>query len=64
MRDKVLNVCLHNIVSDTTEVKTLYDITLQQLKNIIKSLQKFRTEKILIHIGYFSMTDTSHLSMQ
>lgn len=47
MRNKVLNVCLHNIVSDATEIKTIYDITLQQLENVIKLLQKFRAEKTI-----------------
>ena len=47
MQDKVLNICLHDIVADIDEVKTIYDITLRQLDNIVKSLQKFRTEKII-----------------
>lgn len=47
MRDKVLNICLHDIVAGTAEVKTIYDITLRQLEKIVESLQKFRTEKTI-----------------
>lgn len=63
MRDRVLNICLHDIVADTTEVKTIYDITLRQLEDIAESLQKFRTEKaidsyqIFFDDGYKSALD-------
>jgi hypothetical protein len=46
MADRVLNICLHNIVDEASEVLTIYDITKSQLAYLEAVLEKLRSKNV------------------
>lgn len=46
MTNRVLNICLHNIVDKASEVLTIYDLTRSQLINLEVILDKLRSRNI------------------
>lgn len=44
MTNRVLNICLHNIVNDASELKTIYDLTISQLTKLEMILEEFRNK--------------------
>lgn len=47
MQTKSLNICLHDVVKDTSGLRTVYDTAWQQVKDIVELLEKLRTEKVI-----------------
>ncbi len=66
MHAKILNLCLHDVVPNKSDVKTVYDTTFQQVEEIIKLLKKLRSQgiidsyRIFFDDGYKSVLDVLH----
>lgn len=46
MANRVLNICLHNIVDEASEVLTVYDLTRGQLAHLEVALDKLRSKNV------------------
>lgn len=47
MQTRVLNVCLHDVVSDVSDAKTIYDTTWRQAEEVATLLQKLQSEQVI-----------------
>ena len=46
MGNKILNICLHNIVDRDSDVKTIYELTISQLIRLENSLETLREKNV------------------
>lgn len=53
MTVRTLNICLHNIVNDISEVISIYDLTKSQLANLEIILEKFRSKGVFTSYELF-----------
>jgi len=47
VRSKRLNICLHDIVETAQDVRSVYDLTKAQLKELLDLLQVMRSQKVI-----------------
>lgn len=47
MKTRRLNVCLHDIVRTSDDINTIYDITRQQLEELVHSLQELQSKSAI-----------------